>query len=126
MKRNRIIYLIASIIVIILGLMSRKINSLPNFIKTYSGDVLWALMVFLLISLIFNKRSTLFNAVCAIVFSYGIEISQLYHSPWIDSIRATMLGGLVLGFGFLYSDLLCYIFGIALGIVLDKLLSANK
>lgn len=80
------------------------------------------LMVFLLITFLFNKKSTLHIAVYSIIFSFGIELSQLYHSPWIDSIRNTTLGGLVLGFGFLYSDLLCYALGIGVGTVLDKII----
>jgi hypothetical protein len=43
-----------------------------------------------------------------------VEISQLYHAPWIDSIRQTTPGGLVLGFGFLWTDLVCYSVGIAI------------
>ena len=34
-----------------------------------------------------------------------VEESQLYHASWIDSIRGTTLGALVLGHGFLWSDL---------------------
>ena len=44
----------------ILGLLSRKINDLPKIIELYSGDILWALMVFLIIAFIFNKKSTIF------------------------------------------------------------------
>ena len=58
--------------------------------------------------------------------SYLIEISQLYHAPWIDAIRATALGGLVLGFGFLWSDILCYTVGVLLGIIVDGLLGWSR
>ena len=61
--------------------------------------------------------------VISIIFSYGIEISQLYHAPWIDSIRATTLGGLILGFGFLWSDLICYTVGIVIGAIIDKFIN---
>ncbi|MEG1255394.1 DUF2809 domain-containing protein [Clostridium sp.] len=126
MKRNRYIYFIFTLVVMGLGLLSRKLNNLPIFISTYLGDVLWALMVFLVIAFIFNKKSTIFIAVCSIVFSYGIELSQLYHSPWIDNIRSTILGGLVLGFGFLWSDILCYTVGILMGMILDKYMLSSK
>lgn len=33
-------------------------------------------------------------------FLFVIEFSQLYHAEWIDQIRDTSLGGLVLGYGF--------------------------
>lgn len=64
--------------------------------------------------------------VLALVFSYLIEISQLYHAPWIDAIRATALGGLVLGFCFLWSDILCYTVGVLLGIIVDGLLGWSR
>lgn len=123
MKRSRLLYLILTIIVMILGLLSRKISGLPKIIELYSGDILWALMVFLIIAFIFNKKSTIFIISWAIIFSYSIEISQLYHAPWIDAIRNTTLGGLILGFGFLWSDLICYTIGIIIGIIIEKLLN---
>ena len=123
MRRNRNLYLILTIITIILGLLSRKVQGLPQIISSYSGDALWALMVFFLFSFLFNKKSTIFILVISIIFSYGIEISQLYHAPWIDSIRATTLGGLILGFGFLWSDLICYTVGIVIGAIIDKIIN---
>ncbi|MFR1824308.1 MAG: DUF2809 domain-containing protein [Clostridium saudiense] len=123
MRRNRILYLILTIITIILGLLSRKVQGLPQIISSYSGDALWALMVFFLFSFLFNKKSTIFILVISIIFSYRIEISQLYHAPWIDSIRATTLGGLILGFGFLWSDLICYTVGIVIGAIIDKIIN---
>ena len=65
------------------------------------------------------KKSASFGV--ALSFSYLIEVSQLYHAPWIDSIRATTLGGLVLGFGFLWSDIACYTVGVTLGFWVDSL-----
>lgn len=126
MRRNRFLYLILIIITIILGLLSRKVSGLPHVISTYSGDVLWAMMVFFIIAFIFNKKSTIFIISWAIIFSYSIEISQLYHAPWIDSIRNTTLGALVLGFGFLWSDLFCYTVGIIIGAITDRLINYKK
>ncbi|MDU2291204.1 DUF2809 domain-containing protein [uncultured Clostridium sp.] len=126
MRRNRFLYLILIIITIILGLLSRKVSGLPHVISTYSGDVLWAMMVFFIIAFIFNKKSTIFIISWAIIFSYSIEISQLYHAPWIDSIRNTTLGALVLGFGFLWSDLFCYTVGIIIGAIIDRLINYKK
>ena len=110
----------------ILGLLSRKISGLPKIIELYSGDILWALMVFLIIAFIFNKKSTIFIISWAIICSYSIEISQLYHAPWIDAIRNTVLGGLILGFGFLWSDLVCYTIGIIIGIIIDIIINKTN
>jgi hypothetical protein len=53
-------------------------------------------------------------------FCVIIEVSQLYHAPWIDSIRGTTLGALVLGHGFVWSDLACYAVGVGLGILIER------
>ena len=125
-SRTRVVYLLLTIIVMILGLLSRKISGLPKIIELYSGDILWALMIFLIIAFIFNRKSTIFIISWAIIFSYIIEISQLYHVPWIDSIRNTTLGGLILGFGFLWSDLVCYTIGVIIGIIIDIMINKTN
>jgi hypothetical protein len=120
-QRNRKVYALLIIIVIILGLASRKFSYfLPSWLANYSGDTLWALMVFFIIGFIFAKRATLWVGATALVFSFMIELSQLYHKPWIDTFRATRLGALVLGFGFLWGDLICYSVGIMIGILLER------
>ncbi|RYF77280.1 MAG: DUF2809 domain-containing protein [Cytophagaceae bacterium] len=119
-NRNRLVYSGLTVSVLILGLASRRFaHSLPSFINAYVGDTLWALMVFFGIAFVFKRLSTWRVALLALLFSFGIEFSQLYHAPWIDSLRATRLGGLVLGFGFLWTDLICYSVGIAVGAVID-------
>ncbi len=107
---------------ICLGLLSRsKHIPLPAFIAAYAGDTLWALLVFLSFGWFFPARSTIHVALYAAAFSLGIELSQLYHAPWLDALRAHRLAALVLGQGFLWSDLVCYAGGIALGAVLEQL-----
>jgi len=108
------------IIVITLGLLSRKMAyAIPEILNAYLGDALWALMIFIGFGFIFRYMKTKKIALMAIAFCYLIEISQLYHAPWIDSIRKTTLGGLVLGYGFLWSDLIAYAIGIAAGMILE-------
>ncbi|PDY46653.1 ribosomal maturation YjgA family protein [Bacillus pseudomycoides] len=119
-KRNRLLYAILTIIVVILGLASRKFAyALPNLLNAYLGDALWALMIFIGFGFLFHKMKTKNIAFLSLLFCYGIEISQLYHADWIDNIRATTLGGLVLGYGFLWSDLLAYTIGIGVGMLLE-------
>ncbi|MCA9130161.1 MAG: DUF2809 domain-containing protein, partial [Planctomycetales bacterium] len=62
---------------------------------------------------------------CPKPLAFLVEFSQLYHASWIDSIRRTTLGGLVLGFGFLWSDLVCYGIGITLGVVAEWTIGKN-
>ncbi|HDX9578721.1 TPA: DUF2809 domain-containing protein [Bacillus pseudomycoides] len=117
-KRNRLLYAIMTIIVIVLGLTSRKMaHVLPHILNTYLGDALWALMIFIGFGFIFNRAHTKVVALFSILFCYIIEFSQLYHASWIDHIRETTLGGLILGYGFLWSDLLAYAVGIGVGVI---------
>ena len=119
--RNRFIYLGTTIFTIVLGLLSRKYSAaLPEIVNTYLGDALWALMVYQLVAVLLPTRTIIQIALVALIFSYLIEISQLYHAPWIDATRNTRLGGLVLGFGFQWTDILSYSMGVAFGAVCEK------
>ena len=127
MERRRSLYLIAAIVVVALGLASRRYGDvLPQFIAEYAGDTLWALMVFLGICVVWPGSSVWRVAVATLLISYGVEVSQLYHAAWIDTLRRTTLGRLTLGSGFLWSDLVCYSAGVAVGVVLDRALSPPR
>lgn len=121
-------YLVMVFVVVVLGLLARKWAAyLPEIINLYLGDALWALMVYLLIRAVFVDWKAGKTAIAGLVFCLLIELSQLYQAPWINSIRQTTLGALVLGFGFLWSDLLAYTLGIVAGVIIDyKITSATK
>ena len=72
-------------------------------------------MVFLLLGLLFSRRSTLFVACVALVYSCATEFSQLYHTAWIDALRRVPLGRLVLGDTFAWADMAAYLAGIVIG-----------
>jgi len=113
-------YLAATLVVVGLGLGSRRYaDALPSFVATYAGDTLWALMVYLVLGVVAPSSGLLRRAGLALLISYADEVSQLFHRPWIDAIRSTTLGGLILGYGFLWSDLACYTVGVAAGVSID-------
>jgi hypothetical protein len=118
--RSRVKYALLLLLVIGLGLGSRSPQiPLPHFIVAYAGDMLWALLVFLGFGFLFPHSSIRRSATAAAFFSLFIELSQLYHAPWLDAMRANPLAVLVLGRGFLWSDLVCYAVGIVLGTLLE-------
>ncbi len=124
MKRLR--YFALAIITVFLGLASRNYREqLPAVIGEYGGDTLWALMLYLMISVLFVGRPIATRASISLALAFVVEVSQLYHAPWIDGIRQTTLGGLVLGFGFLWSDLVCYYLGIAIGALTELWLAST-
>lgn len=121
-SRNRTLYFFLIISTIAIGLASRASFS-PDFIKAYAGDPLYALMIYWIIGFLFPKASALKVSLISIVSCYAIELSQLYQADWINEIRRTRLGGLVLGYGFLWSDIISYTAGVAVGLALDRLIN---
>lgn len=113
-------YAAAIIVTIALGLLSRRYSAhLPWWLAKNAGDALYATMVFWGLGLVATRASTARLALAAIAFCVAIELSQLYRAPWIDAVRATTPGHLVLGQGFHAFDLVCYVIGAALGAGLE-------
>ncbi len=117
----------------LLGLLSRSLQiPWPDLVTLYVGDGLWALLVFWGLCFCWHNGSDKNLVLAALAFSYAIEFSELYQAPWLNEIRHTTLGSLILGFGFKWSDLLAYTLGIALGYVFklyyinDFLVRENK
>ncbi len=105
----------------IAGLLSRKyVELLPQWLNTYLGDSLWALMIFLGLAMLFTKKKTKTIILFTLLFCYGIECSQLYHAPWIEALRQNTIGHLILGYGFLWSDLVAYTIGAGVGALVDR------
>ena len=122
MKINRLIYLGAIILCIILGLASRKYSFiLPPVVSENDGDIIWAMMVYFGFRFLFIQKGLSTAVMLSLLFSFGIEFSQLYQSEWINQIRNTTLGALVLGKGFLFIDLLRYTMGIIFAVLIDLL-----
>lgn len=120
-KRNRWYLLSLAALVLSLGYLTRRHSfSLPHFIGSYAPDTLWALLVFIVVLLLAPWLSTRCAFTIALLFSYSIECSQLYQAPWLNAIRDTTVGGLLLGHGFLWSDLICYTIGVTFGALIDS------
>lgn len=119
-KLNRIFYLLLTVLTMFTGLLSRRLTAyIPDIVDLFLGDALWALMIYFMIKMVFINFTPKKTAILGILFCFTIEFSQLYHSPWIDSIIATAIGGLVLGYGFLWTDLAAYLIGIGVGVLIE-------
>ena len=112
--KKRFIYLLASIIVMIIGFCMRKYpHAQPAFVAEYFPDAVWAMMIYIGVGVLFPNWRIAKKAIASLIFCYAIECSQLYKAPWIKTVRANRLGGLILGFDFVWSDIICYTCGIA-------------
>ncbi|AWB43637.1 DUF2809 domain-containing protein [Paenibacillus sp. CAA11] len=113
--QRRLLYLGAFVLCMMLGLGSRAFqDGMPFFIKEHAGDALWAGMVYFGFRVLLVKRSFQAAAGGSLIFCFAIEFGQLYQADWLNSLRLTVLGALILGRGFLAADLARYMAGIAL------------
>lgn len=116
MERSRTTYAVLVSAVILLGLASRAYSPpLPWPVREYAGDALWALAAYLTVAFLFPRLPAGRVAASAGLFSLAVEVSQLYHAPWIDRVRQIRPAALLLGHGFLWSDLACYAAGVGVG-----------
>jgi hypothetical protein len=121
MKPSRPFYFILIIAIIILGLLSRRTTMVPLWV----GDVLWATMVFYIVRFIFIRLSLKPVIIISLLFCYTIEFSQLYQANWINHIRQTTFGKLVLGQVFSWGDILSYTVGVIIGIWMLRIFSLS-
>lgn len=118
--RARGIYIVAVFAAMALGLGSRVFaDVLPVFVAEHFGDALWACMIYFGFRTCFAHKKISFALWCSLAFCFAIEGSQLYQAGWINYLRNTTLGALVLGKGFLAADLVRYTVGIAASSLLD-------
>jgi hypothetical protein len=115
--RTRLRFGIAALVVIAVGLASRRYPWLfPGVLSKYPGDALWALMVFCIWGFAIPACSTGRLAAYALLTCYADEFSQLYQAPWINAIRRTVVGHLALGSTFSWFDMMAYTVGVGIGV----------
>ena len=118
--RARVKYGALIAVTVAAGLATRGLRSRFPASMDAAGDALWATMVFLLISFVWPMASVWRRAGAALGFAFAVEFSQIYHAVWIDRIRRTSVGATVLGFRFDWMDLLWYIAGVAIGVIVSR------
>jgi len=94
---------------------------LPGFISLYAGDTLWASALYVLLALVRPSAPPFEVLIGTLVISLAVEFSQLYQAPWISNIRHTFPLGYVLGYGFKWSDILCYSAGSLIAYAVDRI-----
>lgn len=121
-ERPRRIVALLAVATVALGLLSRADLPMPALVAAYGGDTLYATLAFLLVALLWPGWPARRIALIALIACFAVELSQLISTPWLDALRRTLPGRLVLGSGFLGSDLVCYTAGVLLGAAVDGLL----
>jgi hypothetical protein len=125
--RRRLIYAAAALAIIALGLLTRlPIVSLPHVFAKYAGSILWGAMVYVVLRVVVPERELKDVALAAGVISAAVEFSQLIHWPWLDAVRSTTIGALLIGRAFSWWDIVSYWIGIALAVLGDGLCGARR
>jgi len=99
--------------------MSRRVGFLPDA----CGDALWAMMVYCCVRILLIRSNLTVVAFIALFLSFSVEFSQMLTFDWLVRFRSTFLGHMLLGQGFLWSDLLAYTIGISIIYLTTRLLS---
>ena len=117
---RRIAYLALALATIVVGLVIHLGAAvLGTTTRDVLGDALWASMIVWLISAVVPRARLVARGAAAYAICVIVEVSQLYHAPTLDALRATRLGHLVLGSGFDLRDLVSYALGVSAAMVLS-------
>jgi hypothetical protein len=92
---------------------------LPALIVKYGGSMLWALMIYWIVSALLPSLRLLIVALISAALATAVEFFKLHHSPAIDALRLTLPGILLLGRVFSAWDILAYWVAILIGILMD-------
>jgi len=118
--RARATYVVAALATIVVGLLVHLGGTmLSPATRDVLGDALWAAMIMWWISALAPNARLLTRSAIAYAICAGVELSQLFHTPALDSVRNTALGQLVLGSGFDPRDLIAYAAGVAVATLLE-------
>ena len=127
MTKVRLTYIALALATIAVGLLVHEHGApLGPTARDALSDALWAAMIAWWVGALvpgarLAVRSGTAYAICA-----SVEVSQRYHTPALDAIRATIVGQLVLGSGFDARDLASYAFGVAAAALLEATVVAIR
>ena len=118
-SRVRLRYLFLAIATIVVGLVVHFDGRVLSFrVRDILGDALWAMMIVWWLGVALPRVRLSVRGLAAFAICVGVELSQRYHSPWLDAARLTIPGQLVLGSGYDPRDFLSYAAGTAAALVL--------
>jgi hypothetical protein len=123
----RIHYVALALATLALGLAVHwRGDALSNVARDVLGDALWAAMVVWWMAALAPAVTMRLRALMALAFCFAVEISQLYHAPWLDAIRGTAAGHLVLGSGFDPRDFIAYAAGVLAAVFADLVIVRRR
>ncbi|MBE9011721.1 DUF2809 domain-containing protein [Pseudanabaenaceae cyanobacterium LEGE 13415] len=107
----RIALLLTIVFIVPLGYFVRFSSIFPDWFSDIFGSIAYQILFIALVQFCFPKWSIAKTAIGVFLFSCVIEFLQLWKLPFLQAIRATLPGRLILGNTFLWSDFPPYAVG---------------
>jgi hypothetical protein len=122
MLLRRFTYLVLFAFFIWLALATRSHKAwFHPLVREYGGDVAWSGAFLFLVRAVFIHSPVYKLAIACYALGVLDECSQLLTFKWIVAARSTYFGRLMLGVGFVWSDLLCYAIGVLLAFLVIQI-----
>jgi hypothetical protein len=118
--RSRLIYGFTALVIVILGLATRPLKHYVEFVGSALGDALYAALIYVLIGIALPHLRPSLVLIAATSITWIVEISQLWHTAWLDTVRQTTLGALALGGTFSFGDLGWYLLGTVTAALIEQ------
>ena len=90
-----------------------------NFIRPYIGDVLVVILIYCFIKSFFNLP-TLTTAISVLLFSFLIETLQYFKVVNLLGLQNSKIARIIIGTSFAWQDIIAYIVGISIVILVEK------
>lgn len=113
--KYRIALLLSVLAIAPLGYVVRFSGFGPSWFQDGAGSVAYEIFWIFLVALLLPTASPFRVAVGVCLATYGLEFLQLWQPAWLQALRATLPGRLVLGNTFTWSDFFSYFVGSLIG-----------
>jgi hypothetical protein len=120
-RRPVLVSLLLVVGTITAGLTIRLVSfGLPTAVVKYGGSVLWAMMIYRIVSTIHPRWPLFHSSLASAIVASSVELFKLHHTPWLDGFRMTLPGKLLLGRVFSGWNLLAYAIAILVAFLIDR------
>ena len=125
--RSRLALGISLVLIVPLGLITKFYRGPGQDWLNYSaGGVAYVIFWMLVMAYVWPRLSPVKIAIGVFGVTCGVELLQLWHPPWLEALRAHLLGRLVLGTSFSWSDFPYYAVGSVCGWVWVRSLPCQR
>ena len=124
--RERVIPFVAALMTGLLGYGLRFYAPVPGWLRDASGGVAYVIFWMFAAVLVKPASAALQVSITVLALTCGIEFLQLWHPAWLEQIRRTLPGRLILGTTFDWLDFPPYLLGAILGWNLLRVIRPRK